>query len=57
MMLRVPGREQAHLLRLGEAVEVGDLGEAGGRRLLEQAVEPGERRIRGRSRSAARAEW
>ena len=36
----------------GEAVEVGDFGKARGRRLFEQAVEAGERGIRGRFRSA-----
>src|SRR4029079_16600810 len=41
MVLRVPCREQANALRLGEAVEVGDLGQPRGRRLFEQAVEAG----------------
>jgi len=40
MMLRVPGREERHPLRPGGAIEIGDLGKAGRRRLLEQAVKP-----------------
>ena len=39
MMLGMPGGEEGGALRLGETVEVGDLGEASGRRLFEQAVE------------------
>src|SRR5260221_1849457 len=41
MVLGVPGGEQADAFPLGEAVEVGDLGEARGRRLFKQAVEAG----------------
>src|SRR6478672_709056 len=42
MVLGMPSREQADLLRLGEAGEVVDLCEAGCRRLFEQAMQPGE---------------
>ena len=39
VMARVPGRVERHPLHFGEAGEVVDLGQCGGRRLLEQAVE------------------
>src|SRR5207302_10562850 len=47
IVLRVPSREQRDALRLGKAVERGDLGKARGRRLFEQAVEPGESALAG----------
>ena len=40
MMLRVPGGEQGDALSLREAVEVGDFGETGGRRLFERHWRP-----------------
>ena len=43
IVLRVPGREQGRAAcAFGQAVEIGDLGEARCRRLFEQAVEAGE---------------
>ena len=41
VVLGVPGREQGDLLRLGQAIEVGDFGEACGWRFFEQAVKAG----------------